>query len=147
MSISTIAQPIRQSPSLLARRPLTHVQHIVIWLISDEELTLLTQLRPTPARGEVFREQKAALASIVVLQHLTLLFCTSLTPNLLGFLVKETYDFIDCPYSPSFGLSKYHGRFPVWTGECLSSVVPSPNWPYSFSPQVQMVPSALRATV
>jgi hypothetical protein len=39
-----IAQPITQSPSLLAQRSLTHIQHILISLINSEELTSLSQL-------------------------------------------------------------------------------------------------------
>jgi hypothetical protein len=55
LSISIIAQPIPQSPSLLAHRSVTHVQHILIWFINGEELTyfsfLNTLLRlPDPLR-------------------------------------------------------------------------------------------------
>jgi hypothetical protein len=41
LSSSIIAQPIPQSPWLLAHRSVTHVQHILIWLINDEESTPL----------------------------------------------------------------------------------------------------------
>jgi hypothetical protein len=44
VSISIIAQPIPQSPSLLAHRSVTYVQHILIRLISGEELTYFSFL-------------------------------------------------------------------------------------------------------
>ena len=36
---------------------------------------------------------------------------------------------------------------PIWTGEYLSVVVPSPSWPEPFDPHAQSVPSFFTATV
>ena len=56
LSISIIAQPIPQSPSLLTHRSdknpfllrsglaISGIQHILIWLVNDEDLTPLTRL-------------------------------------------------------------------------------------------------------
>ena len=66
MSIPIIAQPIPQSPSFLAHRSVTHVQHILIRLVNDEELTyfsfLNTLLRLSDPLRDVQPGEKEALA-------------------------------------------------------------------------------------